>query len=329
MTRFPDQTRAWAITDGKAGDLAQVLGLLERAGVAFESRVVAPRAPWVWALPFGPLDPRERPGRDGGPLAGPLPDIAIATGRRAVAALRALKSASAGRTFTVCLKQPATGRAAADLIWVQAHDRLRGDNVFVTLTSPHRISPARLDAARLNPAAELAALPAPRIAVLVGGPNRVYRYSDADIARLIAGLERLRATTGASLMITPSRRTPAALTAELVARFGRPAGFVWDMTGANPYVDMLALADAVVVTADSTNMMSEAPATGAPLLLFRPSGDAPKMDRLAATLIDAGIARWLDAADAPGDRYPPVDATETILDRIAAAYAAHRAGAAR
>lgn len=321
---FPPGTRAWAITDGKAGDLAQVLGLLERAGIAFESRVVAPRPPWVWALPFGPLDPRERPGRAGGPLAGPFPDIAIATGRRAVACLRALKRASAGHVFTVCLKQPATGRTAADLVWVQAHDRLRGANVVVTDTSPHRLAPERLDAARAAPPAALATLAVPRVAVLLGGPNRAYRFDAAATARLLAGLDRL-AAAGASLMITPSRRTPPGLAATLAARFPAPRHFVWDMAGDNPYIPMLALADAVVVTTDSTNMMSEAPATGAPLLLFEPSGDAPKMARLARRLVEAGIARPLDAAPPLGPRRTPVDATPDILDHIAAGYAAHRA----
>ena len=80
------------------------------------------------------------------------------------------------------------------------------------------------------------------------------------------------AETGASLMITASRRTPAALRHALEALAARHGGFFWDGTGENPYVALLALADAIVVTADSFNMIGEAAATGVPVLVFEPSG---------------------------------------------------------
>ena len=47
---------------------------------------------------------------------------------------------------------------------------------------------------------------------------------------------------------------------------------MWDGRGENPYLALLALADAIVVTADSYNMVGEAAATGAPILVFEPSG---------------------------------------------------------
>jgi hypothetical protein len=324
MSPFAPGTTAWGLTDGKAGDAAQVLGLLERSGLSFEHRIVAPRAPWLWAMPFGPVDPREAPGRADGPLAGPLPDIVIATGRRTVASLRALKNASTGRIFTVFLKQPATGARAADLIWVPEHDRLRGARVITTLTSPHRISPERLNAAADNAPAALLDLARPRVAVLVGGPNRDYPFATPDQDRLIAALNHLH-MHGCTLMVTPSRRTPTALAARLQALAG-PRAMVWDGTGDNPLLAYLALADAIVVTIDSTNMLSEAPATGAPLLLFRPAGSAPKMERLASALVAHGSARWLDdTVTPPFVRRPPIDATPAILDAIATRYRAFRA----
>ena len=57
-------------------------------------------------MPFGPIDPREGPRVEAGPLAPPYPDLAIAAGRRTVPYLRALKRLSKGTTFTVFLKDP-------------------------------------------------------------------------------------------------------------------------------------------------------------------------------------------------------------------------------
>ena len=59
-------------------------------------------------------------------------------------------------------------------------------------------------------------------------------------------------------------------------------GEVWDGTGDNPYFAYLALADALLVTADSVSMVSEAAATGKPVQ-YR--------DRRAATASSPGFTR--------------------------------------
>ena len=138
-------------------------------GLAPEIRRVAPRALYALLMPRGPIDPREAPSLPGSPIAPPFPDILIASGRRAIPYVRAVRKASGGRTFTIVLKDPRTGVGTADLIWVQEHDRLRGPNVVATLLAPHRVSARRLAAARTARDPRLAELAAPRVAVLVGG----------------------------------------------------------------------------------------------------------------------------------------------------------------
>src|ERR1700689_193751 len=101
---LPRSTRCWILTDGKIGDEVQCRGLAEALHVEADLRHVAPRGRVAWAMPFGPIDPRESPRSPGSPLAPPYPDLAIAAGRRAVPYLRALKRLSQGATFTVFLK---------------------------------------------------------------------------------------------------------------------------------------------------------------------------------------------------------------------------------
>ena len=313
----------WVLTDGKAGDLVQCLGVAERLGVAPEQRVVAPRRRWSWLMPRGGIDPREAPDRPGSPLAPPFPDIAIASGRRAVPYLRALRTASNGRSFTVFLKDPRTGPATADLIWVPEHDRLRGENVLVTVTSPHRLSPERLAQARAAPHPAIAALPAPRAAVLLGGDSRHHRFRPQDIATFADGLDRL-GRQGVALMGTGSRRTPPALAQAVEAVVARHGGWWWDGQGANPYVDLVAGADVIVVTADSANMIGEAAAAGAPVLVFEPHGGHRKLTRMLARLRKAGIVHPFDGGWV-STRYPPLDATATIADAVRSGWLAHRA----
>ncbi|WP_448951574.1 mitochondrial fission ELM1 family protein [Labrys neptuniae] len=304
----------WTLSDGKAGDALQCLGvaeavLAESGGRIVEHRV-SPRRLYALAMPWGPPDPVDLKG-----LTPPWPDLAIASGRRAVTYLAWLKRRSPA-TLTVFLKDPRTGTKAADFIWVPAHDRLRGANVLATLTSPHRQTPSVLAAARVAARPELIALPQPRVAVLAGGPSKDVAFGDGDVEGFVAALARL-AESGAGLMVTPSRRTPPAMVQAIGrALAGKPA-WIWDGEGANPYAQMLALADAFVVTADSTNMLSEAAATGKTIHIYLPKGVPAKIMRLIDGLIAHGAVVKFDG-HLENHPYKPLDSTPLIAQEILA-----------
>lgn len=324
-TADPDMSgaRAWILTDGKAGDETQCLAVAEALGLAPEIRRVAPRPPFIWLMPWGPVDPREGVRRAGSPIAPPSPDLLIASGRRAVPYVRAVKRGSGGRTFTVFLKDPRTGPGSADLIWAPSYDRLRGPNVVTSLTSPHRFSPERLAAERLRPDPRVAGLNTPRAAVLVGGGSRHHRFAAGDIARFTAQLRSL-AGEGASLMITTSRRTPPPLAAVLRGLAAESGGLFWDGAGPNPYGSMLALAEAIVVTADSVNMLSEALATGAPVLVFEPDGGGGRLGRFLDELKLMGVIKSF-GGKLERYTYEKLDSTPVIAQAVARGFAAHRA----
>ncbi len=314
------------ITDGKIGDEVQCFGIAEELGLAPERRLIRPRAPWSWLAPYGPVDPREAPGRRPSPVAPPFPDVAIAAGRRTVPYLRRVKRASGGRTFTVFVKDPYTGTGTADVIWVPEHDRLRGDNVVVTLTPAHRLRSAVFAAARASPDPRIAALPHPRVALVLGGKGVNHDFSRQDIANL-AGIAAAIAATGASLMVTPSRRTPpeavAAIGAALAGAGAAGRAFLWDGAGANPYAQILAHAEAILVTGDSANMVGEATATGAPVHVYEPSGGHPKMTRYLDRLIEVGaVRRWSGRLEHWS--YAPIDSAPVTARAIAPRYRAFR-----
>lgn len=92
-------------------------------------------------------------------------------------------------------------------------------------------------------------------------------------------------------MLTPSRRT-APEVRRLLTRTLRPRGaYVWDGEGDNPYLGLLALADAILVTEDSVSMISEAVATPHPVLLYRLPGHSRRQRAFSAGLIAAGRVR--------------------------------------
>ena len=319
----------WIISDGKAGDINQCLGVVEELGLTADIRLIAPRWPFSALTPLGPLDPKDRPDRAGSAIAPPFPDIAIASGRRTIAYLRAIKTASGGRCFTVYLKDPrmikhaSIGSRAADLIWAPDHDHLEGANVISTLTSPHRVSQLRLAAARNGPDPRLAFLAAPRIALLLGGDSRHHRFEDADIARLGGVIAGLVADGSGHLMVSPSRRTPPVLAEAIRSLAQRTGGFYWDGSGDNPYLAILALADHVIVTADSINMIGEALATGRTVHIFEPAGGTRKSREFLGALLGRGLVRRL-ACGFNTVRYDPIDATPAIAREIERRFAIHR-----
>ncbi len=329
MNLLPQNTHVWLLTDGKAGLEAHCIGLAEALGVVAERRVIDPGRVWSALMPYGPIDPRESPRRTGSPIAPPFPDILIASGRRTLPYLRHVRKASGGHTFTVYMQDPAIGTRAADVICVPQHDRLRGDNVVVTLTSPHRLTPAVLTAARAAGDVRLAHLPQPRLALVLGGDSQHFRFS-AENATELAAMAVRHGREGYGLMVTPSRRTPQAVldainNALKAAGFGADRAFVWDRSGDNPYVSMLGMADRLVVTGDSVNMVSEAMATGQPVYLYLPAGKGhPKINRFHHGLYAAGAARPY-AGRLEDFACEAIDATPYIAGEVARHYAAFRA----
>ncbi|TLP48357.1 nucleoside-diphosphate sugar epimerase [Cohaesibacter sp. CAU 1516] len=312
MTSTPDRV-IWVLTDGKAGDLNQCLGVAERLNGRIETRTVAPAAPWVWLMPWGPVPPADNPANPASPLHGTPPDIAIASGRRAAAYLRKLKQISP-HTVTVFLKDPRTDNVQADLIWVPFHDKRRGKNVLVTLTGPHRITHEALKQAASKGPAALHHLPAPRIALVLGGDTAKEKFGKAAAQRLAHYIAH-ELPPHMGVMVTPSRRTPDHLLKTIQQALRARPHWIWDGEGDNPYFTMLTLADAIIVTADSHSMLSEVLAAPVPVYIFEPDAYPRKLKSTIDQLIQQPSVQLLVGPLETGTR-PTIDSTELIADEI-------------
>lgn len=309
----------WAVHDGKLGMASQVMGLAEAVGGRVVEKRLLIRAPWrhlmpqLWLQPLAALDPA------GDSLTPPWPDVFIGCGRNTIAPALAVKRASRGRTLWVQIQDPRYARAKADLLVVPCHDPAAGENVFSTLGAVHRVTAARLAAGAQALAPRVAALPRPLVAVLIGGNNRVYRLSETRLAGLADQLAAL-AQRGCGLMVTPSRRTAQRDVVLLRQKLGDLPALLWDGRGDNPYFGMLGLADAILVTADSVSMASEAAATGKPVHIVPLDGGSEKFARFHAAMEKAGITRPFRGTIEQWSYTPPDDtahAAAAIRERLA------------
>lgn len=327
---------AWALTPGSIGHEVQCIGVVEALGLAAVVKRVDPPAPWRWLAPWGPAAPDPA-------IAPPWPDLLVVSGRQAVPYARMIRRRSAGRTLAVCLQNPVAPLSWFDLVWTNEHDGVAGPNVLTTLTSPNTLTHSRLAAGAAALAARLGPMPRPWIGGVVGGASGAYAFTPEEATGLGEALAALALGTGGSVVVTPSRRTPAASRAALAAALAAalPAERRWSWDGAsgeNPYFGILGGADVLVVTCDSVNMLGEAAFTGTPVYAFPLSGGTAKFATFHAAMVRAGAMRWLDAgarAAAVTDgslarwTYEPLNANAVIAARIAALLAArgHRVAA--
>jgi mitochondrial fission protein ELM1 len=266
-----------------AGLQAQALGLAEAAGFSPKMVDLKPRAlyravpPALWPEPLGAVN-----------LKNPPKGLAFTVGGMGAAIGAALHRRG---NQVVQIQHPRMDIKKFDLVVVNKHDELTGKNVIVTRTALHRVTPERLAADRAIWAPRFAHLPRPLVAVLVGGSNGRFRLEGAEGTALARSLITLMNYDKAGLIITPSRRTPAAVRDALQISLAPRGAWIWDMQGENPYFGMLACADIIVATVDSISMVSEAVATSVPVLLAELPGKSRRNGLFMQILNEAGRTR--------------------------------------
>jgi uncharacterized protein len=313
---------AWVLHDGKAGMRSQAMGLAEATGFTLIEKPLEIRRPWN-ALPPQLWPRSRRVVAQGHTLLGPpWPQVVIGCGRNTVVPALAIRHASGGRTILAQIQDPRLGRSQFDLLVVPEHDRLRGQQVFVSRGAMHRVTPKRLrdESARFP---SLLLMPRPILAVLLGGSNKAYRMTMPRLAAIAEAIAQVLRQSGGSALVTPSRRTGEEGIRLIEQRLAGLPAQIWEATGDNPYFAYLALADAFLVTADSVSMISEAAATGKPVHILDLDGGNAKFTRFHQLMQRAGITRSF-AGRIEAWSYPIPDDTaragaavrDLVLDRL-------------
>lgn len=316
----------WVLTDDRAGNVAQAVGVaeaLERGfGRSFVTQPIRynPLARLPNALTGASLiglAPESRM-----TLTAPWPDVVIAAGRRTAPVARWIKRNAGKPVVLAQIMNP--GRRGAedfDLIAIPRHDceLPTGDapNVMRITGAPHRLTPERLASAADAWRGRMSGLAGPFIALIVGGATHRKPFP-TDLARDLArDVSRAAAAVNGTVLFASSRRTGAAAEQVMTAELKGPhQAFLWSAGGDNPYFGYLALADFIVVTGDSVSMCSEACAARAPVYITAPDGMvAPKHARLHRALYDGGYARPFIGTFERWP-HPPLNAASDIAHKI-------------
>jgi len=270
---------------------SQCIGLAEALGLRPEIKRVRLRTPWHELTPYVRFGGRLQFTAASSKLVPPWPDLLIATGRHSVAASLLVRRLSKRRTKTVQLQNPVIAPSHFDLVVVPRHDNLAGPNIVSTRGALNRITPELLKASAAQFAWRFQHLKRPFIAVLIGGANAAYRLGPEEMQSLVGQLAAAARGTRGSLLITTSRRTGDENVEILNSGLADVPHYLWNNQGENPYFGFLGLADFIVATSDSVNMVSEAASTGKPVYVAELPGGSPKFNRFHQALYAEGVTR--------------------------------------
>lgn len=302
--------RCLILSDGRRGIENQALGLAERCALIRPLTLQTHHISHNGALAALPPKAQLR-------LASfnlPVCDLAIGCGRQAIAPLMHLKRKRPD-VMTIYVQNPRIDSSEFDLVIAPEHDRVAGPNVASIIGSPNRVTDTKIIGETLSFAEALSQLPMPRTALLIGGTSKVHRLDRAaHQSHLNAAQSLIKA--GQSLLISTSRRTPDFAMLEW-KRFASDHEYIWlhDGEGPNPYFAFLGGAEMILVTEDSTNMLTEACATGKPVYRLPMSGEPGKFQFLYDALEGrCGVTRYVGQLG--GKDYPPLDETAGLARRV-------------
>jgi mitochondrial fission protein ELM1 len=267
--------RVWLVSGYRAGERSQIIALAEALGWPYELKSLTYRKSGLLTSLLRGVGLRGVRADAASPLQPPWPDVVISAGLRNEPVGRWIRAQSGGRTRLVHIGRPWARPEHFDLLVTTPQYRLpERSNILHNTTTLHRVTAARLARETQVWRSRYAHLPEPRVGVILGGNSGPYTFGEHSAALMAQRINTLAAGMGASVLVTSSARTPVKALRVFEQQLSVPGDvYRWRPDDdANPYFGILALSDALVVTADSISMLSEACATGKPVYMAELAG---------------------------------------------------------
>ena len=239
-------------------------------------------------------------------------NIVISCGRKSVIPSIYLKNKFKNKIMNIHIQDPKVSLNNFDFIVAPEHDGLSGKNVIVTKGAIHylRIEELKKNENYLKPELKKEKI----VVLIVGGPNKYYNYDDKSINELFKKIED-NFLHSYQLIFIPSMRTPQKIIDKAKDYFNKNQ-IIIDRVDKSAYLSSLQLADRIVVTCDSTSMISEAAITGKPIYVaqFPTIRNNPRFKKFFKLFESLNIIRDLKPVEITLDRWNYEKLNET--DRI-------------
>ena len=189
--------------------------------------------------------------------------VIISCGRKSVIPSIALKKKFGKNILNIHIQDPKVALSNFDFIIAPEHDGLKGENVLTSKGALHYLTNDELAGnenylkSRINVQKKI-------VTLIIGGPTKYYNYNDKVIDNIFSKIKQNFLDNSYQLIVVPSMRTPQKIIDKAKNYFDEDQ-IVIPNVDKKAYLCSLKKADHIIVTCDSTSMISEAAITGKPI----------------------------------------------------------------
>ena len=190
-------------------------------------------------------------------------DIIISCGRKSVIPSIYLKKNSNKKIINIHIQNPKVSLNNFNYIIAPEHDGISGKNVISSKGALHYLTIEEIEKSRdylqnkSNTKKDI-------LTLILGGPTKYYNYSTQNIKSIFSNIKSLTEKNNLHLIVIPSNRTPVETVSLAKSELMKDTTII-ETVDKKAYLSALCLAKYIVVTCDSSSMISEAALTGKPV----------------------------------------------------------------
>ena len=243
-------------------------------------------------------------------------DVIISCGRKSVIPSIHLKKNSNREVINIHIQDPKVNLNHFDFIVAPKHDAIEGKNVINTKGAIHYLTENEISENKDYLSSFIKKDERKIWALIMGGPTKYYEYSRENIKAIFENLNNLNKQNNFQLVVIPSMRTPKNIIQYVKDYFGENHTVI-ETIDKKAYLSALAISEKIVVTCDSSSMISEAALTGKPIYVanISPKKNDKRFQRFRNLFKELNITRNL-GEEVENWNYQKLDETNRVANII-------------
>ena len=300
------------LTEGMHGMISQVEGLAKALDIDFTHHTVELNNFWkVFPPKITPISQSVYKKIDYLDF-----DVIISCGRKSVIPSIHLKSNSNKKVFNIHIQDPKVDLKHFDFIVAPEHDAMKGQNVISTKGAIHYLTENEIGENKNYLNSFIKKDERKIWTLIIGGPTKYYDYSTKNIDDIFKKINELTNTYNFQLVVIPSMRTPKNTISYAKDYFGDNHTVIMDVDK-KAYLSALAISQSIIITCDSSSMISEAALTGKPIYIasILPRKNDKRFQRFRNLFRELNITRNL-GEEVEKWNYEKLDETNRVANII-------------
>ena len=300
------------LTQGMHGMISQVEGLAKALDIDFTHHKVELKSIWKLVPPkFTPISQSVYKKIEDNDF-----DLIISCGRKSVIPSIHLKSISKKKVFNIHIQDPKIDFKYFDFVVAPEHDGISGKNVINTKGAIHYLSEKEIEDNKDYLKSFIKQDERKVWCLIMGGPTKYYDYSTKNMKHIFSMFYKLMKKHDFQLVVIPSMRTPINTIHYAKEFFGENHTVIMNVDK-KAYLSALALSENIIVTCDSSSMISEAALTGKPIYVANilPKKNDKRFQRFRNLFRELNITRNL-GEEIENWNYEKLDETNRVAKII-------------